>query len=229
MRFHPEEAPRRRGGNDRSMAMWRNSQPAPRVGSRCRSPVARWPVRTMARPFSSLHLSRTPLPRRASFLRSKGRRSPGCARSERQMGGGGQRAASLSAWRQSRRETEALESLAARAIWKAGSLRRRSARTRATRKGWRVRGGRFGARRTIGKAGGALGAEAGQPLAGAALGEAEARRHHRAGLVKIDDARDHLRSTPRGEFGLIGRVPAAVVLGSVLISQPHLPKSSPHE
>ncbi len=90
-------------------------------------------------------------------------------------------------------------------------------------------GGRFGARRTIGKAGCALGAEAGQPLAGAALGEAEARRRHRAGLVKIDDAMDHLRSTPRGEFGLTGRVPAAVVLGSVLISQPHLPKSSPHE
>lgn len=140
------------------------------------------------------------------------------------MGGGGQRAASLSAWRQSRRETEALESLAARAIWKAGSLRRRSARARVEGSG-----GRFGARRTIGKAGCALGAEAGQPLAGAALGEAEARRHHRAGLVKIDDARDHLRSTPRDEFGLTGRVPAAVVLGSVLISQPHLPKSSPHE
>ena len=52
------------------------SPPPPR-----RSPVTRWPGRTMARPFSSLHLSRTPPPRRASFLMSKWRSSPGWARS----------------------------------------------------------------------------------------------------------------------------------------------------
>ena len=90
-------------------------------------------------------------------------------------------------------------------------------------------GGTFWARRAIGKAGGALGAEASQPLVGAALGEAEARRHLRDRLVEIDDATDHLRSTQRGEFGLTVRVHAALVLGLVLISQPHLSKSSPHE
>ena len=90
-------------------------------------------------------------------------------------------------------------------------------------------GGTFWARRAIGKAGSAFGAEASQPLVGAALGEAEARRHLRDGLVEIDDAMDHLGSTQRGEFGLTVRVHAALVLGLVLISQPHLSKSSPHE
>ena len=48
--------------------------------------------------------------------------------------------------------------------------------------------GTFWARRAIGKAGCAFGAEASQPLVGAALGEAEARRHLRDGRVEIDDA-----------------------------------------
>ena len=60
------------------------------------------------------------------------------------MGGGGESAASRAAWRRSRRETEALESLAAPAIWQPGSLRRRRARTRATRSGWRVVGEAWG-------------------------------------------------------------------------------------
>jgi hypothetical protein len=48
-------------------------------------------------------------------------------------------------------------------------------------------------------------------------------------LVQIDDAPDHLGSTQGCEFGLTVVVHAAVDSGLVLISQPHLPKSSPHE
>ena len=91
------------------------------------------------------------------------------------------------------------------------------------------KGGTFGARRTVGKTGESLGAEAGEPLEGGTDRNPEARRHLRDGLVKIDDAFDHLGSTQRGELGLTVRVHAAVVPGSVLISQPHLSKSSPHE
>lgn len=90
-------------------------------------------------------------------------------------------------------------------------------------------GGTFGTRTAVTKTGGALGAEAGKPCIGAALGDAEAQSHPRHGLVKINDAFDHLGSTQRGEFGFTMRVHAAVVLGMVSISQPHLSKSSPHE
>ena len=90
-------------------------------------------------------------------------------------------------------------------------------------------GGTLGTRRTILEARSALGAEARQPLVGATLREAESRRHLRDGLLESDDAVDHLGSTHRGQLGFTVRVHAAVVLGSVLISQPHLPKSSPHE
>ena len=90
-------------------------------------------------------------------------------------------------------------------------------------------GGTLGPGRTILEPGGSLGAEAGEPFVGAALRDPEARRHHRDGLLKIDDAMDHLGSTQRGEFGLTVGVHAAVVLGSVLLSQTHLSKSSPHE
>ena len=78
----------------------------------------------------------------------------------------------------------ALASFAARAIWKHGSLRRRRASTRATRKGW-VFGGTFGTRTAIVEVGGNLGVKAGEPLVGAAFRDAEALRHLRDGLVDI--------------------------------------------
>jgi hypothetical protein len=84
-------------------------------------------------------------------------------------------------------------------------------------------------RRTILETGGPLSAEAGEPLVSAAFRDAEACCDLRHGLVEIDDPRDHLGSTQRGEFGLTVSVHAAVVLGSVLLSQPHLSKSSLHE
>ena len=47
--------------------------------------------------------------------------------------------------------------------------------------------------------------------------------------MKVEDAADHLHSTQDGELGFTVRVHVALVFGSVLISQPHLTKSSPHE
>ena len=79
------------------------------------------------------------------------------------------------------------------------------------------------------EAGGTFVPEAREPLVGGAFGDAEAGRDLCDGLVEIDDASDHLGSTPRSEFGLTVGVHAAAVLGQVLISQPHLSKSSPHE
>ena len=90
-------------------------------------------------------------------------------------------------------------------------------------------GGTCGARGAILKSREPLGAEAGEPFVGAAFRNGEPRRHLRHGLVEIDDAVDHLGSTHRGEFGLTVDVHAALVLGLVLLSQPHLSKSSPHE
>ena len=49
------------------------------------------------------------------------------------------------------------------------------------------------------------------------------------GRLEIMDPADHLGSTQRREFGLTVGVHAALVLGSVLLSQPQLSKSSPHE
>ena len=47
-------------------------------------------------------------------------------------------------------------------------------------------------------------------------------------MVEIHDASDHFRSTQSGEFGLTMRVHVTVVSGAVLISRPHLSRSSPH-
>jgi hypothetical protein len=77
--------------------------------------------------------------------------------------------------------------------------------------------------------GGAFCPEAGQPFEGGADGNTEACSDLSDGLLKIDDAPNHLGSTERGESGLTVAVHAAVVPGEVLISQPHLSKSSPHE
>ena len=46
--------------------------------------------------------------------------------------------------------------------------------------------------------------------------------------MEIHDASDHFRSTQSGEFGLTMRVHVTVVSGAVLISRPHLSRSSPH-
>ena len=90
-------------------------------------------------------------------------------------------------------------------------------------------GGTFGARTAVEETGGPFVPEAGEPLVGAAFRDAEAMSDLGDRLVEIENAPDHLGSTPRGEFGLTVRVHAAVVPGEVLLSQPHLSKSSPHE
>jgi hypothetical protein len=90
-------------------------------------------------------------------------------------------------------------------------------------------GGTFGTRTTVEETGGALCVEAREPLEDRAHGETEARGDFCDGLLKMEEASDHLGSTHGGQFGVTVTVHAAVDFGLVLISQPHLPKSSPHE
>ena len=90
-------------------------------------------------------------------------------------------------------------------------------------------GGTFGARTTIEQPPLALGAEASQPFVGRADWDAESGGHLGHRLVEIDDAFDHPGSTPGSEFGLTVQLHAALAFGWMVISQPHLSKSSPHE
>ena len=90
-------------------------------------------------------------------------------------------------------------------------------------------GGTLGSRRAVLESGEPLGAKAGQPLEGGADGDSKARRDRGHGLPEVKNAVDHLGSTQRREFGLTVGVHAAGVLGWVLLSQPHLSKSSTHE
>jgi hypothetical protein len=90
-------------------------------------------------------------------------------------------------------------------------------------------GGTFGTRTTVVEPCEALGVKAREPLEDGAHGKAETRGDCCDGLLAIKEASDHLGSTQRGQFGVTVTVHAAVGFGLVLISQPHLPKSSPHE
>ena len=92
----------------------------------------------------------------------------------------------------------------------------------------RPRGGSWTGR-TIPETRKPLGAEAREPLESGAFGDCETRGDDGDGLAELEDAVNHLRSTPRREFGLTVNVHAALESGLVLLSQPHLPKSSPHE
>ena len=90
-------------------------------------------------------------------------------------------------------------------------------------------GGTFWARTAIGEPAVALGAEAGEPLVSGAHRNAKGGGHIGDGLVEMVDAADHLGSTQGGEFGLTVRVHVALEFGLLVISQPHLSNSSPHE
>ena len=89
--------------------------------------------------------------------------------------------------------------------------------------------GTLGARTTVQEAAAAFGAEAGKPLVSGALGNAQSSSRGGHGLMENDDAADSLGPTQSGELGLAVNVHAVLEFGLVLISQPHLPESSPHE
>ena len=89
--------------------------------------------------------------------------------------------------------------------------------------------GTFGTRTAITQTGVPLGAEAREPFEDRANRDAQSSGDCGGGLMKIENAMDEFRSTARGELGSTVQVHAALDFGSVLISQPHLSKSSPHE
>ena len=186
-------------------------------------------------------------------------RSPGCSCSERRTGGGGSKTARRSRGRRRRRESSGARSpkgaapFARRAALRPTAERRRvlanggfgepggasdleawePAATQRQHAGAAERvegfGGTLGARTAVEQTAGALGAETCEPLVGGAPRDAESRSDVRHGLLENDAAADHLGSTQGREFGLTVKVHAALVFGLVLLSQPHLSKSSPHE
>ena len=90
-------------------------------------------------------------------------------------------------------------------------------------------GGTFGTRTAITQTGVPLGAEAREPFEDRANGDAQSSGDCGGGLMKIENAMDEFRSTARGKLGSTVQGHAALDFGSVLISQPHLSRSSPHE
>lgn len=87
----------------------------------------------------------------------------------------------------------------------------------------------MGTRRAVLQTWGVFEAEASQPFEDSALGDAKICGHFGHWLPQQSNAPDDLGSTRRCEFGVTVNVHAEVAVGEVLLSQLHLPNSSPHE